>query len=337
MAATEAPERDLDELEQQPEEDPMLEPATGTIHERIVAILAELPSIGKTAWNEQQRFHYRGHDDVMNAINPLLAKHGVFFAPRVLTRTTAERQTQRGSTMYEVCLHVEYTFYAADGSSLAATAWGEGTDMGDKSTNKAMTMALKNVLAQVFALATAELSDADATSPEETTRGEQERRARAERGGQVRASTSAPRTGSQGEFDPGRSLMMHAIEVRTREDADTLRVAQRDLDPNQPWADIENYCALHVFGKGLDDLARPETAEHWKRLANAVVKVNELAGSGDFPPPTHEQIREGYAWAFKGVVLALSGPETPSEGEEDKEPATDAAEPEEPAGEQEGA
>lgn len=144
-------------------------PSTMTIHQRLLGILGELPAIGKSQRNEQQNFMYRGHDDVMNALNPLLAKWGVFFVPQVLERVTAERKTRSGGTMYEVNLHVMYTFYGAAGDSFTGSTWGEGTDSGDKSTNKAMTMALKNVLAQTFALATAELSDADSDTPEETT------------------------------------------------------------------------------------------------------------------------------------------------------------------------
>ena len=151
-----------------------------TIHERMVAILAELPAIGKTSENMQQKFMYRSHDDVLNALNPLLAKHGVYVVPEVLERVTAQRTTKSGSTMYEVNLHVRYCFIAAGGDWIAASAWGEGTDSGDKATNKAMTMAMKNVLAQSFAISTADTIDADGGTPEETT-GEQQTAAKADR------------------------------------------------------------------------------------------------------------------------------------------------------------
>jgi hypothetical protein len=141
-----------------------------SIHQRMLSIIEELPAIGKTQRNAQQGFMFRGHDDVMNELTPLLAKHGVFFVPRVLERLTDQRKTTRGGVMYEVNLHVEYTFYGANGDSFRASAWGEGTDSGDKSTNKAMTMALKNVVAQSFAINTAEAAayDADKHTPEET-------------------------------------------------------------------------------------------------------------------------------------------------------------------------
>lgn len=140
-----------------------------TIHQRIVAILEEMPAIGKNQKNEQQGFMFRGHDDVLNALNPLLAKHGVFVVPDVLQRETAQRTTSRGSVMFEVSLHVRYSFHGADGGEpVVASAWGEGTDMGDKATSKAMTMAFKSVLNQTFAISNAETADPDRQSVEES-------------------------------------------------------------------------------------------------------------------------------------------------------------------------
>jgi hypothetical protein len=281
-----------------------------TVFQRMVAIIDELPAIGKDQRNTQQNFMFRGHDDVMNALNPLLAKHGVFVVPDVLERVTGERVTSSNKTMYEVNLHVKFTFFGLLGDSFVASGWGEGTDMGDKSTSKAMTMAFKYVVAQAFALATAETSDADAGTPEETTRGD------------VRRGRSENEPRQVREFDPGKQLLEHAVAVTNAEDAVSIRQAQRDLDPNQDWVAIEEYLAQATFGKSLEALSRTETAEWWKRLANAVAKAWE---GGDFPPPTHEQVSLAYAWAFNGTALALSESVTASEAEPDGEP-TDAPE-----------
>ncbi len=140
-----------------------------TIHERMISILGDLPAIGKNQKNQQQGFMFRGHDDVLNALNPLLAKHGVFVVPNVLERETAQRQTKSGSTMFEVNLHVQFTFYGESGDSVFCSTWGEGTDSGDKATNKAMTMAFKNALNQSFSISTVENKDADAETPPEST------------------------------------------------------------------------------------------------------------------------------------------------------------------------
>lgn len=139
-----------------------------TIFELMSRVQAELPAIGKTEYNQQQKFHFRGIDAVLNALNPLLAKHGVFFVPDVIERVEAVRETRQGAAMYVVNLHVRYRFYGPAGDYVEASAWGEGTDMGDKATPKAMTGAMKACLFQVFAVSTEETADPDASSPEET-------------------------------------------------------------------------------------------------------------------------------------------------------------------------
>ena len=288
---------------------------TRTVFQRVLAIIDELPAIGKTQENVQQHFMFRGHDDVMNALNPLLAKHGVFIVPDVLDRVTSERKTSRGATMYEVNLHVRFTFYGAGGDAFTASGWGEGTDMGDKSTSKAMTMAFKYVVAEVFALATAEISDADAGSPEETTG------SRSVTGPRAEGRTRAPR-----EFDPGRDLLPTAIKVASEEDADNIRRAVNEFDPEQPWNEIEEYVLLHLFEKPYEELDGKQKREFYTRFANALVKADELAGPGDFPPPSMDQVQAAWAWAFKGVTWALGAPLPPSEGEAGE---SDTPEPEE--------
>jgi hypothetical protein len=136
----------------------------------MAQVLAELPAIGKTQRNTQQNFMFRGHDDVLNALNPLLAKADIFPTPEVLERVYAQRSTKQGGVMHEVNLLVRYTFWTSDGSYVQASAWGEGTDSGDKATNKAMTMAFKNVLMQVFAINTedGQRYDTDRDQPEPT-------------------------------------------------------------------------------------------------------------------------------------------------------------------------
>lgn len=63
--------------------------------------------------------------------------------------------------MHCVSIKCTYTFHAADGSSVATEAIGEGMDSGDKATNKAMTAAYKYALIQVFAMMGHEDSEVD--------------------------------------------------------------------------------------------------------------------------------------------------------------------------------
>lgn len=129
-------------------------------------VLEELPAIGKNRRNEQQNFMFRGIDDALNALNPVLANHGVFFVPEVVERIDDNRVTAKGGTMYVVHLHVRYRFFGPAGDFVEATAWGEGTDSGDKATSKAMTAAMKSVLFQSFAISVEEQYDPDASTPE---------------------------------------------------------------------------------------------------------------------------------------------------------------------------
>lgn len=231
-----------------------------TIHQRMVAIIDELPAIGKTQRNEQQKFMFRGHDDVMNALNPLLAKHGVFVVPHVLERITGERTASSGKTMYEVNLHVEYTFWGAGGDSFSASGWGEGTDMGDKSTSKAMTMAFKYVVAQAFALATEETShsDADAGSAEETTR--------AAGGGTQRATREQ-------EFNPATMLLPNASKGATA--VDELTDAQRRIAVDLDWREMLDVAATATLGPASERTA-PQKKELMYRWSNTIAKLEEL-------------------------------------------------------------
>jgi ERF superfamily len=143
-----------------------------TVVECMGRIIAELPAIGKTQRNTQQGFNFPGIDDVQNALTPLLGRYGVVPMPHVLERIASTRTTNGGGTMYEINLHVRYTFYGPGGDSIVGSGWGEGTDLGDKATSKAMTTALKDVLFQALQIATSEQSEADAdrTTPEESQR-----------------------------------------------------------------------------------------------------------------------------------------------------------------------
>ena len=142
------------------------------IYAAISKIMAEVGHIGKDRNNQQQGFKYRGIDDAYNALNPLLAKYGVFTVPEVLDKTREERTNAKGTTLAFTCLRMKYTFFASDGSSVSAIVEGEGMDSGDKSSNKAMAVAHKYALLQVFCIPTEEQKDPDAESHEVKPRDE---------------------------------------------------------------------------------------------------------------------------------------------------------------------
>lgn len=133
-----------------------------SIYQAIPRIIGELPAIGKdsrmTAPGSPQ-YAYRGIDDIMPHLKPLLARHGVFIAPVYEVLVDDLGTTQGGKPQRRVVVKGMFRFVAADGSSLAAQTVGEALDTGDKSHNKAMTAALKYAVLQVFAIAGADDPD----------------------------------------------------------------------------------------------------------------------------------------------------------------------------------
>ena len=149
-----------------------METTTKKIYEAIPAIMDEIGHIGKEKRNQQQGFMFRGIDQVMNTMKPLLAKHGVFVVPEVTDRQREERTTKGGSNLIYSILTVRYHFCASDGSEVVATTVGEGMDSADKASNKAMAVAFKYACFQVFCIPTEEIAkdDPDNYSQEESVR-----------------------------------------------------------------------------------------------------------------------------------------------------------------------
>ena len=138
------------------------------IYEAITSIMSEGYAIAKNKRNTQQGFQYRGIDDVMNTFQPLLAKYRVFLVPEVLEQQRHERVTKDGKTLLYSILRMKYTFCAEDGSSVSAVVVGEGMDSGDKASNKAMAVAMKYAMFQVFCIPTEEMPDPDEDTPPES-------------------------------------------------------------------------------------------------------------------------------------------------------------------------
>ena len=145
------------------------------IFQSMTAAMADIGAVGKAQTNQQQHFRYRGIDDAMNALYPVLAKHGLFLAPEVLEHHREERSTKSGGNLIYSILKVRYTMYASDGSSVSAVVIGEGMDSADKSSNKALAAAMKYAIFQMFCIPTEDQRNDDPdreTPPESVPLGE---------------------------------------------------------------------------------------------------------------------------------------------------------------------
>lgn len=134
----------------------------GQIYTLIGKAIGMIGAIGKDKMNEQQKFKYRGIDQVYNALNPVMAELGIFFCPEIIDQKREERVTKNGTVLTYTLLTMKFTAYAPDGSNVSLTVVGEGMDSGDKSSNKAMSVAMKYAMFQLFCIPTEEMKDPDA-------------------------------------------------------------------------------------------------------------------------------------------------------------------------------
>ena len=137
-----------------------------SVYKSINAVMSELSKTGITkdrTSTQGSGYKFRGIDDVLNALSPLLSRNGLCILPRVLNRTITERISQKGGALFYVVVEAEFDFVCAeDGSKHTVKTFGEAMDSGDKATNKAMSAAYKYACFQAFSIPTEADNGADA-------------------------------------------------------------------------------------------------------------------------------------------------------------------------------
>lgn len=142
-------------------------PKGPAVYRAIQAVMAELgkEGIAKDRRNDQQKYNFRGIDDIYNALSGAMSKVGLMILPRVIGRTEEDRISSNGGRLGYVTCEVEFDLVAAeDGSIHTVKVFGEAMDSADKATNKAMSAAYKYACLQVFCIPTEGDNDADQTT-----------------------------------------------------------------------------------------------------------------------------------------------------------------------------
>lgn len=241
----------------------------------LLAVQQEAPKLQRDGINPHFGSEYVTLESLMQTVLPILNAHGV-----VLVQAPAEG------------VLVTRLIHADTGEVEAARTPLMLTKQDPQSQGSAITYARRYALMAMLGLAADADDDGNAARPSTqptSAAGKQ----KAPTGNTAKAKT----------FDPGKQLAPGAIAVKSEDDATHLRLAQRDLAPDEDWVAVENHLAMAVFDAILPDLTPAQWGMFWKRLANAVAKAYE---NGDFPPPTREEIQAAYAWAFNGTVIELS-------------------------------
>lgn len=135
------------------------------IYKKMIDAMRDIGAIGKDRTNPAQGYKYRGIDEFLNACHPVFAKHGIFLTTQIKSIVREERATRSGGINTYTNMQVLFNFHAEDGSTISTELPGEAMDTGDKSTNKALSAALKYCLAQML-LIPLDMHDSEAASPE---------------------------------------------------------------------------------------------------------------------------------------------------------------------------
>lgn len=128
------------------------------VQQAWAAVMADVQGLGKNQRVDSgpARFNFRGVDDVMNAVGPVLRTHGVSVVPTSVTATPEDVVTSKGSKMRNVTVFVTYAIHGPAGDTMPGAAAGEAADSGDKATPKAMSVAFRTFLLQSLCLPTDE-------------------------------------------------------------------------------------------------------------------------------------------------------------------------------------
>ena len=142
------------------------------IYQRMAAITAELQTVAKNLNVETGKgkgYKAVSERDVIDAVKPLEAKHGVYSYPasrRVLESAALESESEwngkvtKKTTFFER-IETVYRFVNTDDPTdfIETTTFAEGIDSQDKGSGKAMTYAFKYMWLRTFALPTGEDPD----------------------------------------------------------------------------------------------------------------------------------------------------------------------------------
>lgn len=107
-----------------------------------------------TADTGAAKYCFRGVEQAMNEMSPILVNHGITVTARYSDLSIIERDKGGGKASRFVTLKGAFTFSADDGSSVTSEVYGEAMDSGDKAVIKAQSVAFRTALFQQFVVPT---------------------------------------------------------------------------------------------------------------------------------------------------------------------------------------
>lgn len=164
----------------------------GALALAVCAVMADVPNVQETGQNTFHKYKYASDEDLLRALQPAMAAHGLALMPVGCTTSTVPAgKTQRGADQYRTDIVITYRLIHKSGGWLNLQSAGSGIDGEDKGAYKALTGAYKYVLRQTFAVPTGEDAERDQPQPRKKVKETPEERG--ERQAQHHASWNSDR------------------------------------------------------------------------------------------------------------------------------------------------
>jgi hypothetical protein len=265
----------------------------------IHGVMRDVMPVAKGQENTQQNYKFRGVDDAMSAMAGPMRNHGCFIAPEL----AEHHQRPRGDKGTHTVIKMRYRIYGPAGDCLLVTVPGEAMDTADKSTNKAMSAALKYMLFQVFMIPvdarSIDDSDRDAAEPPAEHRAEHQRN---QQRGQQRQQQ--PRRSDRAEPGPWEQQPQQTDELSPQA-RQLLAAAQA---AGSPVAFAEVRARAEKSGAPADFLARLDRIDAEKRqAAQKGTRQAPQQGEQPTPPPNPPKSPEAAAAEAENLLrLAAS-------------------------------
>jgi hypothetical protein len=129
--------------------------------EAVCAVMGEVGYVRGTGRNTQQGYGYTSDADLLSALQPLMAKHGLMISPTTFEMHEIEWKTPKGGNGLLTRVFVTYTLRHISGEAVSVKAPGSGWNNMDKGIYSAMTGAYKYALRQLFAIPTGDDAERD--------------------------------------------------------------------------------------------------------------------------------------------------------------------------------
>lgn len=131
------------------------------LYQRLHAITKEIGTISKNGRNNFHNYDYATEKDFVEALRPLLDKHGVAIVPELGNIPNLQSIGEKGDNLTSLIMKFHLINIDNPTEQTVAIVPGQGTDKGDKGIYKALTGAKKYFIALTFMVETGDDPEKD--------------------------------------------------------------------------------------------------------------------------------------------------------------------------------